>query len=71
MNVHGLTYHGHARLFTRHRYLLYGAVSAKVAEEMRKPQVQDLFAKLIMRTSPKSYVQVLNASYSSGSGSNQ
>jgi hypothetical protein len=37
---------------------MYGAVSAKVAEEMRKPEVQDLFAKLVMRTSPKSYAQV-------------
>ena len=32
---------------------------AKVAEEMRKPEVADFFAKLIMRTSPKSYAQAL------------
>jgi 1-pyrroline-5-carboxylate dehydrogenase len=36
---------------------MYGAVSAKVAEEMRKPEVQDFFARLIQRTSPKSYAQ--------------
>lgn len=38
---------------------MYGAVSAKVAEEMRKPDVSDFFAKLIQRTSPKSYAQAM------------
>lgn len=38
---------------------MYGAVSAKVAEEMRKPDVSDFFARLIQRTSPKSYAQAL------------
>jgi 1-pyrroline-5-carboxylate dehydrogenase len=41
------------------RYVMYGAVSAKVAEEMRKPDVSDFFAKLIQRTSPKSYAQAM------------
>lgn len=38
---------------------MYGAVSAKVAEEMRKPDVADFFARLIQRTSPKSYPQAM------------
>lgn len=41
------------------RYVMYGAVCAKVAEEMRKPEVADFFARLIQRTSPKSYAQAL------------
>eukprot|EP00879_Flechtneria_rotunda_P016977 GHRR01017773.1.p1 GENE.GHRR01017773.1~~GHRR01017773.1.p1 ORF type:complete len:544 (+),score=178.14 GHRR01017773.1:415-2046(+) len=41
------------------RYVLYGSVCAKVAEEMRKPDVADFFAKLIQRTSPKSYTQAM------------
>ena len=36
---------------------MYGAVSARVAEEMRKPEVLDYFTKLVLRTSPKSYAQ--------------
>ena len=36
---------------------MYGDVTFKVAEEMRKPEVLDFFARLIQRTSPKSYAQ--------------
>lgn len=38
---------------------MYGAVCAKVAEEMRKPEVSAFFAKLIQRTSPKSDAQAM------------
>lgn len=41
------------------RYIMYGQISAQVAEEMRKPEVADFFAKLIRRVSPKSYPQAL------------
>ncbi|KAG2499023.1 hypothetical protein HYH03_003208 [Edaphochlamys debaryana] len=41
------------------RYLLYGDVSFKVAAEMRKPEVEDFFARLIQRVAPKSYAQAL------------
>lgn len=41
------------------RYVMYGAVCAKVAEEMRKPEVAGFFAKLIQRTSPKSWAQAM------------
>jgi hypothetical protein len=36
---------------------MYGDITFKVAEQMRKPEVADYFAKLIQRTSPKSYAQ--------------
>lgn len=36
---------------------MYGDITFKVAEEMRKPEVLDFFARLIQRTSPKSYGQ--------------
>lgn len=42
-----------------YRYVMYGAVCAKVAEEMRKPEVSSFFAKLIQRTSPKSWDQAM------------
>lgn len=38
---------------------MYGAVCAKVAEEMRKPDVAEFFASLIQRTSPKSWPQAM------------
>lgn len=38
---------------------MYGEVCAKVGEELRKPEVLDYFAKLVQRTSPKSYVQAV------------
>lgn len=44
---------------TARRYVMYGAVCAKVAEEMRKPEVAGFFAKLIQRTSPKSWAQAM------------
>lgn len=49
----------HNPLKNPERYVMYGAVSAKVAEEMRRPEVADFFARLIQRTSPKSYAQAL------------
>lgn len=39
------------------RYLLYGDVSFRVAEALRKPEVQDFFARLIQRVAPKSWDQ--------------
>ena len=41
------------------RYLKYGEVSAKLAEEMRKPAVEEFFARLIQRVAPKSHAQAL------------
>lgn len=40
------------------RYNMLGLVTHKAAAEMRKPEVLDFFARLIQRTSPKSYPQV-------------
>jgi 1-pyrroline-5-carboxylate dehydrogenase len=34
-------------------------MSFKAAEELAKPEVVHFFAKLIMRTSPKSYAQAM------------
>lgn len=39
------------------RYVMYGDISAKVAAEMRKPEVHDFFTRWVQRTSPKSYAQ--------------
>ncbi|PSC71715.1 aldehyde dehydrogenase [Micractinium conductrix] len=39
------------------RYVMWGDITAKAAAEMRRPEVEDHFARLIMRTSPKSYAQ--------------
>ncbi|KAL6765529.1 aldehyde dehydrogenase [Haematococcus lacustris] len=39
------------------RYLMYGDVSFRVAQEMRKPEVADFFARLIQRVAPKSWAQ--------------
>jgi hypothetical protein len=44
---------------TMSRYNMYGQITMKVAEQMRKPEVADFFSKLIQRTSPKSYQQAL------------
>ncbi|KAG5188490.1 aldehyde dehydrogenase [Tribonema minus] len=41
------------------RYVTYGAVSAKASAEMRKPEVERFFARLIQRVAPKSYAQAL------------
>eukprot|EP00775_Hariotina_reticulata_P010386 gene10386-10544_t len=49
----------HNPLKNPERYVMYGAVCAKVAEEMRKPEVAAFFAKLIQRTSPKSDAQAM------------
>jgi 1-pyrroline-5-carboxylate dehydrogenase len=39
------------------RYVMYGDVCAKVAAEMRRPDVHDFFVRLVQRTSPKSAAQ--------------
>jgi len=39
------------------RYLLYGQLSAKAAQRLAEPEVEHFFARLIQRTSPKSYAQ--------------
>ena len=39
------------------RYMQYGLLSARAAEEMRRPDVLDHFTRLVQRTSPKSYAQ--------------
>jgi hypothetical protein len=38
---------------------MYGDVTFKAAEQLRKPEVADFFARLIQRVSPKSYQQAL------------
>lgn len=52
---HGL----HNPLKRPERYVMWGAVTARVAAEMRRPAVADFFARLVQRTSPKSYPQAL------------
>lgn len=49
----------HNPLKNPERYVLYGEVCAKVGEEMRRPDVLDYFARLVQRTSPKSYPQAV------------
>lgn len=39
------------------RYMMWGDVSAKMAAELRKPEVAEHFTRCIMRTCPKSYPQ--------------
>ena len=39
------------------RYQLYGEVTAKAAEELRRPEVERFFSRLVQRTSPKSDAQ--------------
>lgn len=41
------------------RYVKYGEISAKLAEAMRRPEVEEYFARLIMRVAPKSHAQAL------------
>lgn len=41
------------------RYLMLGRVSDEASKLLRTPAVADFFAKLIMRTSPKSYPQAM------------
>lgn len=52
---HGL----HNPLKNPERYVMWGAVTARAASEMRRPAVADFFARLVQRTSPKSYPQAL------------
>lgn len=40
------------------RYLMYGDVSFRVAEQLRRPDVAEFFARLIQRVAPKSHAQV-------------
>lgn len=47
----------HNPLKNPERYNMLGAVCAKAAEEMRKPEVQYFFARLIQRLTPKSWIQ--------------
>jgi 1-pyrroline-5-carboxylate dehydrogenase len=49
----------HNPLKNPERYLLYGAISARMAEEMRKPEVADFFARLVQRVAPKHYAQAM------------
>lgn len=39
------------------RYVMWGDVSAKLAQEIRKPEVEHFFTRLIQRVCPKSYAQ--------------
>eukprot|EP00201_Polytomella_parva_P008797 CAMPEP_0175053254 /NCGR_PEP_ID=MMETSP0052_2-20121109/8819_1 /TAXON_ID=51329 ORGANISM="Polytomella parva, Strain SAG 63-3" /NCGR_SAMPLE_ID=MMETSP0052_2 /ASSEMBLY_ACC=CAM_ASM_000194 /LENGTH=508 /DNA_ID=CAMNT_0016317761 /DNA_START=232 /DNA_END=1755 /DNA_ORIENTATION=+ len=39
------------------RYVMYGGVSKRVAQELGRPEVSDFFARLIQRVAPKSYKQ--------------
>ena len=41
------------------RYCMYGDISAKTAEMMRKPDVAEYFASLLKRFSPKSMAQAM------------
>lgn len=41
------------------RYVMYGDITFKAAEQLRKPEVLDFFASLIQRVSPKSYQQAV------------
>jgi len=47
----------HNPLKNPERYNVIGAACARAAEEMRKPDVQYFFARLIQRLTPKSWVQ--------------
>lgn len=49
----------HNPLKNPERYLMYGSVSARMAEEMRKPEVADFFARLVQRVAPKHYAQAM------------
>jgi hypothetical protein len=41
---------------------MWGDVSAKMADEMRKEEVKDFFCRAIQRVCPKSYAQVMRRS---------
>ena len=38
---------------------MYGDISHRMAEQLRKPEVADFFARLIQRVSPKSFPQAM------------
>ncbi len=38
---------------------MYGDIFFKIAEGMRKPEIQDFFVKLVQRVMPKSTAQVV------------
>lgn len=52
---HGL----HNPLKAPERYLMFGEISAKAGHMLAQPEVENFFARLIQRVSPKSYVQAL------------
>ncbi|KAH7388386.1 hypothetical protein KP509_16G073500 [Ceratopteris richardii] len=41
------------------RYLLYGDISAKAAHILKQPEVENFFARLVQRVSPKSLAQAI------------
>ena len=41
------------------RYVMWGDVSMRLAQEFRKPEVEEYFARLIQRVAPKSHAQAL------------
>jgi len=49
----------HNPKMNKERYLLYGKVSFRLAEEFGKPEVADHLARTIQRCCPKSYVQAM------------
>lgn len=49
----------HNPLKNPERYLLYGDVSAKAAHALKEPEVENFFARLIQRVSPKSFPQAV------------
>eukprot|EP00891_Asterochloris_glomerata_P008338 jgi/Astpho2/8338/Aster-01407 len=49
----------HNPLKNKERYCMYGDISAKTAEMMRKPDVAEYFASLLKRFSPKSMAQAM------------
>ncbi|RLN55695.1 hypothetical protein BBJ29_003460 [Phytophthora kernoviae] len=53
---HGL----HNPLKNVERYIMYGEICAKAGARFREEKVADYFAKLVQRTSPKSYFQARN-----------
>jgi 1-pyrroline-5-carboxylate dehydrogenase len=49
----------HNPLYKPERYVMLGQVSDKASRYLKDPEVENFFATMIMRTSPKSYAQAL------------
>jgi 1-pyrroline-5-carboxylate dehydrogenase len=49
----------HNPLKNPERYVMYGDISAKVAQHLRQPEVLEFFARLIQRVAPKSRLQAI------------